>query len=193
MKTHWHGESSSSSHSPAICLGYHFGWDFCVCDHHLVQPLRSLWMVHAGCVFVAGIHPSRTWIFEVRAMEYMCAQTRPRFILSSRGMESEPMLTPREESPLPETISSEEDRTHNAASSRTTSPTPLNLQHCIKQGNEPNTLPTSYCSPHMVSGGSQLVGSFSVSHVTDRWMPATGNTPSMYQGLKSECNYLYGH
>ena len=39
-------------------------------------------------------------------MERMCAQTRPRFILSSErlleGMESEPMLTPREKSPLPE-------------------------------------------------------------------------------------------
>ena len=36
----------------------------------------------------------------------MCAQTRPRFILSSErvlgGMEFEPMLTAREKSPLPE-------------------------------------------------------------------------------------------
>ena len=39
-------------------------------------------------------------------MKCMCAQTRPRFILSSErvfgGMEFEPMLTPREKSPLPE-------------------------------------------------------------------------------------------
>ena len=45
-------------------------------------------------------------IFWVRAMKCMCAQTRPRFILSSErvfwGMEFEPMLTPREKSPLPE-------------------------------------------------------------------------------------------
>ena len=45
-------------------------------------------------------------IFWVRAMKCMCAQTRPRFILSSErvlgGMEFEPMLTPRENSPLPE-------------------------------------------------------------------------------------------
>ena len=38
----------------------------------------------------------------------MCAQTRPRFILSSEGvlegMEFEPMLTPREKSPLPENV-----------------------------------------------------------------------------------------
>ena len=47
-------------------------------------------------------------IFWVRAMKCMCAQTRPRFILSSEGvfggMEFEPMLTPREKSPLPEHV-----------------------------------------------------------------------------------------
>ena len=37
-------------------------------------------------------------------------------------MESGPMLTPREKSPLPKIFSPEEDRTHNAASSRTGSP-----------------------------------------------------------------------
>ena len=38
----------------------------------------------------------------------MCAQTRPRFILSSErvfgGMEFEPMLTTREKSPTPENV-----------------------------------------------------------------------------------------
>ena len=38
----------------------------------------------------------------------MCAQTRPRFILSSEGvlggMEFEPMLTPSEKCPLPENV-----------------------------------------------------------------------------------------
>ena len=47
-------------------------------------------------------------IFWVRTMKCMCAQTRPRFILSSErvfgGMEFEPMLTPREKSPLPENV-----------------------------------------------------------------------------------------
>ena len=38
-------------------------------------------------------------------------------------MESESMLTPRDKSPLPEKFSLEEDQTHNAASSRTVSPT----------------------------------------------------------------------
>ena len=50
-------------------------------------------------------------------MKCMYAQTRPRFILSSEGvlggMEFEPMLTPREKSPLPK-MSPEEDRTRDA-------------------------------------------------------------------------------
>ena len=71
-------------------------------------------------------------IFWVRAMECMCAQTRPRFILSSEniwGIVREPMLTPRKKSPLPEKSSPEEDRTHNAASHRTASPTLYQLSY----------------------------------------------------------------
>ena len=53
-------------------------------------------------------------------MKCMRAQTRPRFILSSEGvfggMEFEPMLTPREKSPLPK-MSPEEDRTRDAVDS----------------------------------------------------------------------------
>ena len=53
-------------------------------------------------------------------MKRMYAQTRPRFILSSEGvfggMEFEPMLTPREKSPLPK-MSPEEDRTRDAVDS----------------------------------------------------------------------------
>ena len=42
-------------------------------------------MVRAGCVFVAGIHPSGS--FEsMRWNACMHAQTRPRFILSSEGV-----------------------------------------------------------------------------------------------------------
>ena len=40
---------------------------------------------------------------------------------SFKGMDSEPMLTPREKSPLPEQFSPEEHRTHDAASNRTAS------------------------------------------------------------------------
>ena len=53
-------------------------------------------------------------------MKCMYAQTRPRFILSSEGvfggMEFEPMLTPREKSPVSK-ISPVEDRTRDAVDS----------------------------------------------------------------------------
>ena len=54
-------------------------------------------MVHAGCVFAAGIHLSQ--MFLVGAMECMCAQTTSRFILSSEGVLGNgvrTMLTPRQ-------------------------------------------------------------------------------------------------
>ena len=53
-------------------------------------------------------------------MKCMYAQTRPRFILSSEGvfggMEFEPLLTPREKSPVLK-MSPEEDRTRDAVDS----------------------------------------------------------------------------
>ena len=53
-------------------------------------------------------------------MKCMYAQIRPRFMLSSEGvlggMEFEPMLTPREKSPLPK-MSPEEDRTRDTVDS----------------------------------------------------------------------------
>ena len=58
-------------------------------------------------------------------MECVCALTRPGFILSSErvlGMESEPVLTPREKSPPPGAQSRVEPAT------------------CIRQDSEPNTL-----------------------------------------------------
>ena len=87
----------------------------------------------------------------VRAMECMCAQTRPLFILSSEsfvclfvclfvffwgggggvGMESEPMFTPMEKSPQPE----------NSPQRR------IEPRRCIKQDSEPSTLPTSSSGP----------------------------------------------
>ena len=71
-------------------------------------------------------------IFWVCAMKCMCAQTRPRFILSSErvfgGMEFEPMLTPREKYPVPENFP-------RGGS---------NPQRC---GQWAQTLPTSYSGP----------------------------------------------
>ena len=68
----------------------------------------------------------------VRAMKCMCAQTRPRFILSSErvlgGMVFEPMLTPREKSPLPENF-------------------PRGGSNPRRCGQRAQTLPTSYSGP----------------------------------------------
>ena len=70
---------------------------------------------------------------EVRATECTCAHILTSvytLIRKSFGrMESEPMLTPREKSPQPGKFSSEEDRTHDAASRRTASPTHYQLSY----------------------------------------------------------------
>ena len=57
------------------------------------------------------------------------------------GMETEPTLTPKEKSPLPEKFSSEEDQTHNAASSRTASPTHYQLSYSSPPPSPPHPLP----------------------------------------------------
>ena len=55
---------SSYSAFQAISQGFTILGDiFCICDCFLIQPrgshILSSWMVHAGCVFVAGIDLSR--------------------------------------------------------------------------------------------------------------------------------------
>ena len=71
-------------------------------------------------------------IFWVCVMKYMCAQTRPQFILSSErvflGMEFEPMLSPKEKSPFAENFPRGG----------------LNPRRC---GQRAQTLPTSYSGP----------------------------------------------
>ena len=85
-------------------------------------------MVPAGCVFVAGIHPSRTRMSgSSESLRWNACAHRLDLSLYAYpkefyGMESEPMSTPREKSPLRKKFSSE-DRTHNTVSSRTACPT----------------------------------------------------------------------
>ena len=78
-------------------------------------------------------------IFEAHAMKCMCAQTRPWFILSSKRvwgeMEFEPMLTPREKSPLPENF-------------------PRGGSNPRRCGQRAQTLPTSYSGPYTDSKSS---------------------------------------
>ena len=59
---------SSSSMFPAIFLGFTtlgeiFAYVTILQSNHRGSHIPSLWMMmHAGCVFVAGIHPFRTWM-----------------------------------------------------------------------------------------------------------------------------------
>ena len=71
---------------------HHFWWVLCMWPFWVLQSIQvgsyilSSWKVHAGCVFVAGIHPSRTRMsgsFEFVRWECVCAQTSPVLILSS--------------------------------------------------------------------------------------------------------------
>ena len=75
-----------------------------------------------GVFFVAGIHPSRTWTSgSFESVRWNACLHRLDLGLYSHpkefwGMEFEPMLTPREKSPLPK-MSPEEDRTRDAVDS----------------------------------------------------------------------------
>ena len=111
-------------------IQHHMRWlkIFYTCSQCRGSHILSSWMVQAGCVFVAGIHSSRTLnvgIFWVHATEYhVCTDWTAVYTLIRKSlgrMESEPMLTPREKSPLPEIKSPE--RRINVAPSRTVSPT----------------------------------------------------------------------
>ena len=69
-------------------------------------------------------------------MKCMCAQTKPRFILSSEGvlggMEFEPKLTPKEKSPLPENF-------------------PRGGSNPRHHGQRAHALPTELFRPHQLS------------------------------------------
>ena len=69
-------------------------------NHHI----PSSWMLNAACVFVAGIHPSRTRMSgSFESVQWnACVQRLDLGLysyLSFGGIESEPMLTPRERIP----------------------------------------------------------------------------------------------
>ena len=80
-------------------------------SNHRASHILSSWMVHAGCIFVAGIHLSRIGMSGssesmpgntcVHRLDLGLCSHAKKFL----GTESEPMLTPREKSPLPESSS----------------------------------------------------------------------------------------
>ena len=118
---------------PSHVSGVHrFGWDLWVCDCFWFNlwgsHISSSWMVHAGCVFVAGIHPSRTWMsgsFEF-LLCYACVHRLDHGLYSHpkefKGNGVRTHVNSMGKTPLPEKFSPEEDRTRDAASSRTANP-----------------------------------------------------------------------
>ena len=104
-------------------------------------------------------------IFWVRAMKCMCAQTRPQFILSSErvfgGMEFEPMLTPREKSPLPENF-------------------PRGGSNPRRCGQQAKTLPTSYSAPSLSFWEWRFCRNFPTLYCTKKpHSPGRGRPPNV--------------
>ena len=94
----------------------------------------------------------------------MCAQTRPRFILSSErvlgGMEFESMLTPREKSLLPENV-------------------PRGGSNPRRCGRRAQTLPTSYSGPE-IGLWRQLPQSLDTSSGSVDWKSKETSGKSIY-------------
>ena len=100
---------------------------------HRGSHISFLWMVHAGCVFVAGIHPSRTWMSgSFESVRWNTCVHRLDLGLYSHPKESlkngvRIHVNSKEEKPS--TRGSEEDRTRDAALHRTVSPTHYRLSY----------------------------------------------------------------
>ena len=95
-------------------------------SNHRCSHIPSLWMVHAGCVFVDGIHPSRTCQSLLRpcgGMHLRIDQTSVYTLIQFRGNGVRTHVNSKRKIP------SEEDRTSTAASRRTTSPTHFKLSY----------------------------------------------------------------
>ena len=118
-----------------VCLFF-----LCICGRlksnqrsNYILPSRK---VQAGCAFVAGIHLSRTCMsgsFESRAMECMCAQTRPRLYSHSKEFLRDGVRTcvnSKGKNPLYRKLRGG-----------------LNPRLCTTQDKEPNTLPTELFRP----------------------------------------------
>ena len=115
--------------------------------NHRGCHILSSWMVHAGCVFVAGIHLSRTWM--PGSFDFMgwnaCAYKLDLGLYShpkelGNGVKSKPMVTPREKS--------EGGWTCNAASWLDSEPItlPTELFWCYVYSNSLNQKMLSQCT-----------------------------------------------
>ena len=94
--------------------------------NHRASHIWSWWTVHAWCIFVASIHPSRTWMsgsFE-SVRQNACVHRLDQFILSSERVSVKGVRNHvKTMGKIPSTRCSEEGRTCDAAQCRTASPT----------------------------------------------------------------------
>ena len=107
-------------------------------SNHWGSHMLSMWILHAGCVFVADIHLSWTWMSgSFESVQWNACVHRLDLRLYSHLKE----------------FLGNGVRTH--VNSRGKIPSTWifflrggsNLWHCIRQDSEPNTLPTGYSSP----------------------------------------------
>ena len=138
-----------------ITIFLHMGPFFVCCflSTHWDSHTLSLWKVHAAYVFVASIHPSRTWMSgSVEPMWWNACVRRLDVSLYTHpkelyGLESQPMLTPRKKIPSTRRLWGGS-----------------NLCCCITQDKKPNTLPTDLFWP----GQWSLICCACGRHITTR-------------------------
>ena len=116
-------------------------WPF-LQSNHWGSHIPPSWMVHAGCIFVANIHPSRTWMSEsFESVQWNACVHR---------------LDPSIYSHLKEFLGNGV-RTHVNSKGKipSTRIIPLtwgsNPRSCIKQDSKPNTLPQAIAAPTCIS------------------------------------------
>ena len=131
--------------SPAISLGFTILGEIFAnltvfLSNHWDSHIPSSWMVNAGCVFVARIHPSRTWMSgsfgSVHQKEFWGNGVRTH--VNSKG-----------KIPFKGKIPSTGKKKNLLREGS-------NSRRCIKQESEPNALPTSY-STHSPSQPSTIL------------------------------------
>ena len=127
---------------PSYSSGVHHFWGgeifACVTvffkSNHRGSRILSLWMAHAGCVFVAGIHPSTKWMFVrwnacVHRLDLSLYSHSKEF--GGNGVRSHV----NSKGKIPTTGCSEEDWTHDAASRRTANQIRYQLSYSGPLGN----------------------------------------------------------
>ena len=147
----------------------------CFYSSHSGNHIPSSWMVHAECVFVAGIHLSRTMSGSFESEGWNACVHQPDLHLSSHPKEfwgNGVRIHVNFEGKIPSTrkkFSSEEDRIHDTASSRTASPT--HYQWAFPAPTYSFNQTTLLLAPHPLSQSSHIP--ISVYHQAQTHKPTT--------------------